>query len=97
MYYLDKYYSTYTLTLDHHKACPTNTTLRKYDVDFHGDICKKNNVMKGELPWTCPEECKETAKEPFCEMPWPRLTFYTDDKHKHYPCRVDSGKLNTNS
>ena len=30
-------------------------------------------------------------------MPWPRLTFYTDDKHKHYPCRVDSGKINTNS
>ena len=30
-------------------------------------------------------------------MAWPRLTFYTDDKHKHYPCRVDSGKLNTNS
>ena len=45
----------------------------------------------------CPEGCAETAKEPFCEMPWPRLTFYTDDKHKHYPCRVDSGKLNTNS
>ena len=60
------------------------------------DLAEPKEGMRDEniiWPWVCPYSCVEThdSEEPFCEMPWPRLHYYNDTHHKHYPCRVNSG------
>ena len=81
--------------LEYYTSCPENTVLKKYPIDFHGDVCNKtekyNDDNATDLPWVCPNICRPTPNEPFCAMNRSRLTSYEVDM---LPCRV-VGKLNT--